>query len=385
MCSRPGGPGRSGGPGGERLLVGRVLWTRREAGLKSKTRPTVAIAAFCVLAIVAMTIACDSGPTTPTPDGPKIVCPAALTVPSATGGSVVVDYPKPSATGGAGPVTITCRPAAGTSFPPGTTSVTCSAVDSNQKAASCSFNVTVAKTPQIALTKFLAFGDSITEGKSGDSCGANIPGATNCSLVTTMNPLERLRALKEIFAELEESPAAYPHVLLDMLTRRYTGQTITMPNEGFGGELVSNGRTRLHDLFTSNSAAMAAQVLLLQEGANDMNVETPIAQYVDNLRAMVQEGRRRGMRVFVGTLLPQREHGCRAYDYCDGKYDTITANIAIRSMAAVEGATLVDLYPVFDGQTNTLLGLDGLHPTVAGYLKIAETFFAAVRQQLDVP
>ena len=298
---------------------------------------------------------------------------------------MVVDYAKPSATGGAGPVTITCRPAAGTSFPPGTTSVTCSAVDSNQKAASCSFNVTVAKTPQIALTRFLAFGDSITEGKSGDSCGANIPGATNCSLVTTMNPLERLRALKEIFAELEESPAAYPHVLLDMLTRRYTGQTITMPNEGFGGELVSNGRTRLHDLFTSNSAAMAAQVLLLQEGANDMNVETPIAQYVDSLRAMVQEGRRRGMRVFVGTLLPQREHGCRAYDYCDGKYDTITANIAIRSMAAVEGATLVDLYPVFDGQTNTLLGLDGLHPTVAGYLKIAETFFAAVRQQLDVP
>jgi lysophospholipase L1-like esterase len=341
------------------------------------------------LAMGSAFISCDSGPTGPSANGPTITCPAAQTVPSSTGSGVMVDYPKPSLNGGTAPVTLTCKPAAVTSFPPGTTSVTCSAIDANQKLASCSFNVTVVKTPQIALTKFLAFGDSITEGKDGDTC--NGPGASSCPPPTTTSLSERLLALRKSFAELEASPAAYPHVLKDMLQSRYTGQTITMPNEGFGGEMVGDypgvpgGKTRLHGLLATNSTATGAQVLLLQEGANDMNQNTPISSYIADLGSMVRDGRTRGMRVFVGTLLPQRPHGCRAYDWCDGRHDTVTANAAIRSMAATEGATLVDLYPVFEGQTNTLLGLDGLHPTVAGYLKIAETFFAAIRQQLDVP
>jgi len=346
------------------------------------------LAVVIVLAFVSAT--CDSTPTTPTATGPAITCPPAQTVASATGGSVTVTYPKPTYTGGAAPVTLTCRPDSGTTFPTGTTSVGCTATDANQKSSACSFIVTVTKAPQIAATKFLAFGDSITEGKDGSTCTA-VPGASNCTLTTTMNPLERMRALRKMFAELEASPAAYPHVLRDMLASRYTSQTIEMVNEGFGGEVVGDqpgipgGRTRLHILLTTNPAAMASQVLLLQEGANDMNIATPTASYIEDLRAMVREAKGRGMRVYLGTLLPQRQGGCRAYDYCDGKDDTVVANNAIRSMATAEGATLIDLYPAFSGQTSTLIGFDGLHPTVLGYSKIAETFYGIIRQQLDVP
>jgi hypothetical protein len=46
---------------------------------------------------------------------------------------------------------------------------------------------------------------------------------------------------------------------------------------------------------------------------------------------------------------------------------------------------LVDLYPVFEGNLDTLLGPDGLHPTEAGYQKMAETFFATIRERLEVP
>jgi lysophospholipase L1-like esterase len=46
---------------------------------------------------------------------------------------------------------------------------------------------------------------------------------------------------------------------------------------------------------------------------------------------------------------------------------------------------LVDLYQVFDGQTDSLLGPDGLHPNDAGYHKMAETFFTAIRDRLEVP
>ena len=52
-------------------------------------------------------------------------------------------------------------------------------------------------------------------------------------------------------------------------------------------------------------------------------------------------------------------------------------------MAAAEGSVLVDLYQGFAGQTDTLLGPDGLHPSEGGYQKIAEMFYDAIRQRLE--
>jgi hypothetical protein len=46
---------------------------------------------------------------------------------------------------------------------------------------------------------------------------------------------------------------------------------------------------------------------------------------------------------------------CRGYDFCDGVNDTVTTNARIRSMAALEGAVLVDLFTVFEAETATLL------------------------------
>ena len=60
-------------------------------------------------------------------------------------------------------------------------------------------------------------------------------------------------------------------------------------------------------------------------------------------------------------------------------------NDLIRGMAAAEGAVLVDLYQAFDGQIDTLIGADGLHPNEAGYQQMAETFFTAVRARLEMP
>jgi len=59
------------------------------------------------------------------------------------------------------------------------------------------------------------------------------------------------------------------------------------------------------------------------------------------------------------------------------------ANTQIRALAAAEGVILVDLYPAFAGSTDTLIGPDGLHPSEAGYQKMADTFYAAVTQRLE--
>ena len=59
-------------------------------------------------------------------------------------------------------------------------------------------------------------------------------------------------------------------------------------------------------------------------------------------------------------------------------------NDRIRTTAAGEGAVLVDLYSALATDVTRYIGLDGLHPTEAGYQRIAETFDAAVRANLEV-
>ncbi len=56
----------------------------------------------------------------------------------------------------------------------------------------------------------------------------------------------------------------------------------------------------------------------------------------------------------------------------------------MRALAVSEGVPLVDVYGAF-GNDLTLIGADGLHPNAQGYAKIADTFFAAIRQTLETP
>jgi lysophospholipase L1-like esterase len=63
----------------------------------------------------------------------------------------------------------------------------------------------------------------------------------------------------------------------------------------------------------------------------------------------------------------------------------VTANAAIRALAASENAILVDLYPAFQGQVETLLTFDGLHPNETGYARMADVFFEVIRARLEVP
>lgn len=78
---------------------------------------------------------------------PAITCPANVTAaapvtcPPAT--SLVVTYPAPMVSDNCPGVTSMCVPASGSTFPLGTTTVTCTATDTSGNTASCSFTVTV--------------------------------------------------------------------------------------------------------------------------------------------------------------------------------------------------------------------------------------------------
>jgi lysophospholipase L1-like esterase len=169
---------------------------------------------------------------------------------------------------------------------------------------------------------------------------------------------------------------SYPHRLLTLLADRYTAQTIEVYNAGFAGKRAAADRGRLSDALNETKP----EVLLLLHGVNDLNRdgEAGIRRMIGSLEQLIDEATGKGVRVFVATLPPQRdddESKGRAAAFLD------KVNEEIREMAPDEGATLVDLFARMD---LSLIGRDGLHPTEAGYERMAEIWFDALRAAYEV-
>lgn len=202
--------------------------------------------------------------------------------------------------------------------------------------------------PRVGKVRYLAFGDSLTEGV--------VSAPHTQTLVTT--------------------PHAYPARLAEALRARYRDQPeIAVFNEGRAGEFATDGKVRLPDAIKAHSP----EVLLLMEGANDINLfgRRGITRVVVALEDMIKDATRRGQIVFVGTLPRQRPGGRSAggVEFLD------ELNGQIRKTAVEEGATVVDVYSQLD---LSFVGEDGLHLTEAGYVRLAEIFAAAIRQAFEI-
>ena len=84
----------------------------------------------------------------------SITCPADISVTTTNPGGEVVNYSAPTTSGGCAPVTVVCNPPSGSTFPVGTTVVTCTATDGQSNTATCTFTVTVVKFQSITGMKF---------------------------------------------------------------------------------------------------------------------------------------------------------------------------------------------------------------------------------------
>lgn len=329
-----------------------------------------------LVAVCGMAGGCIGGGTAPTPvEVLTISCPVAQSAQSVDGNPVAVTYPNPTVSGGQGTVATTCTPATGSRFSLGTTNVTCTAQDSKRQSASCGFQVSVVRVPRLSATRFVAFGDSMTEG------------FVQVCRTTTLTGLSAILEDLQYFKTARPpafSSVSYPVKLQALLSARYTTQSFTIINEGNGGETAAAGALDLPRVLNNN----APQALLLLEGINDIHAGTPtqasaIPTLVTSLRTMVQEGKRRGLTVFLSTLLPERKGACRAFDFTDDIEDVLAANIQIRALAQSENVPLVDMYPAFSGSLTTLLGADGLHPSETGYQKMADVFYDAITRRLE--
>jgi lysophospholipase L1-like esterase len=305
---------------------------------------------------------CGNHPAQPTVSAVAITCPAPITAASADGGPVVVTYSAPVVSGGQAPVTTACTSASGSAFPLGTTTVTCTATDAQRRVASCSLPVTVQRVPRLGVSRIVAFGDSITEG-----------------VVSTCNRITPFMTFRESLLQMPTAADAawsYPNLLQGLLRGYFPAESTVVINRGRAGEEVASGQGRLPTELMNHTP----EVLLLQEGANDVVQGHSPGAIAGSLRGMVQLARMRNTMVFLGTVLPEKASPCRAY-LTPAAVPPV--NDAIRALAASENVPLVDLYAAFGDPPGDLIGPDGLHPTDAGYRLIAETFFNAIQQRLQ--
>ncbi len=329
-----------------------------------------------VLVLAALAGSCAKTPVaptpTPTPIGPPVVsCPASQSLTSPFAAPISVVYSLPSVAGGASPITTSCTPASGATFPLGATTVTCTATDAQQRTSSCSLTVIVTSPPKLRLTKFLAFGDSITYGEDGQA-----------SLTTDSGGVLRFIRSVQLFGR------DYPTVLSNSLKARYTLQVdaIVVSNKGNPGEFAGDSNDSTQQSSVSRFAGLLSgqQVALLMEGSNDVNFAIKDSKALDsaiaNLQKMIRAAKSAGLVPYLATIPPMVPGSTRGV----GAALVSVFDDRVRQLANSEGITIVDVYKAFNGDLS-LLGSDGLHPNALGYQRIADTFFQSISTTLELP
>jgi len=269
--------------------------------------------------------------------------------------STVVVYDSATTSSGAPPVSVSCTPASLSVFPIGATTVTCTATDARQRTGACTFDVTVVAPPTISLTRFVAFGDSMTLGEDGNASASVGP--------TVVFPAAK----------------TYPGVLQRALASRYRAQAIEVDNRGVAGERLSDADTRSR--FSSLVGSGSYDAVLIMEGANDVLVrdDRTIAAAIDSLRRMLGDARSRGVRPYLATIPPEVPGGFRgfAWNYVP------PFNEQVRALAMSEGVDVVEVYQDLVTDTNRFIGADGLHLTEDGNARVADVFFQALKGTLE--
>jgi lysophospholipase L1-like esterase len=219
--------------------------------------------------------------------------------------------------------------------------------------------------PRLARTRFLAFGDSLTLGEVTTPVSGILP------LPSAGQP--------HIAGPMVVVPAAaYPTQLLSLLNARYVAQrpVTTVINAGKGGEHAHEGAAR----FSATFSATLPEVVLLWEGVNSLilyGTDLPLLA----LTEMTTEAQARGARVFVANMPPTRP----GFRNSQSILRLQEMNEKVKAMAAAQGAVLVNMYDALLPDVDAVIGNDGLHPTEAGYRRIADVFYAAIRAELEVP
>jgi lysophospholipase L1-like esterase len=215
--------------------------------------------------------------------------------------------------------------------------------------------LTIAPPQAIGVTRFVAFGDSITWGAQSNY------------------------DLRSIFAA---AGGGYAERLQAGLNAYHAPQQFVVFNEGVPGEWASDPRTlpRLRAAITNRQA----QAVLLLEGINDLSSGAGVSRTVSALGQLVTAATSMGVPVAIATMYPtyvsvSPEGSVRP----NGASEVAAFNAQIRQFAVGRmNVRLVDLESVMNNRS--YVGNDGIHLNDAGYDVMASQFLAVIEAAYPV-
>jgi lysophospholipase L1-like esterase len=197
-------------------------------------------------------------------------------------------------------------------------------------------------------TRYVAFGDSITEGFGDDE---------------------------------RPDGQGYP-ARLEVLLQR-AGEDAEVLNRGLGSERTMEGLTRLDDVLAQDGG----DVLLLMEGTNDISRAVSLRTIRFNLDEMARKAEAAGLEVVHATCIPRLPRA----RFDSDNVQTRRLNQRIRDLAGTTERRLVDPFEELIDVPNLfsryyIPGSDPVgHPNPEGYDLLAQIFFDALQDVDTVP
>ena len=141
------------------------------------------------------------------------------------------------------------------------------------------------------------------------------------------------------------------------------GREAVVKNWGKGGETTDHGASRVDIVIALDKP----RYMLLMEGTNDLLFLSPDTVR-KNMARMVDISLARGVTPILGTITP------------DSRKDKPISqtNALLRELATQKQIALADHYTAVKDNWSSLTA-DGLHPNSAGYAKMAEVWFDAMK------
>jgi lysophospholipase L1-like esterase len=152
-------------------------------------------------------------------------------------------------------------------------------------------------------------------------------------------------------------------------------------HEGYPGATINDGNNQLANRVNGSIAATDPDIILLMIGTNDVNgnVNNPPSD-LGNLLDQITNDAPDALLV-VAQIVPTRQAGTNARVQA---YNATVATLVQEREAAGKHLALVDMFSPFVADANFATALldDVLHPNDAGYVLMAQTWYAAIENVL---
>ena len=159
-----------------------------------------------------------------------------------------------------------------------------------------------------------------------------------------------------------------------------SGMPFPRNHEGHSGFTIDTdaGHTGISPLVPT-AIGFNPNIVLLMIGTNDINGNVNVGQAPTRLGNLIDAmfTRRQDMLVVVALIVPGRQDSLNARIMT---YNAAIPNLVATRAAAGRHIVSVDMYGAFtrDANYKTTLLADDLHPTPAGYLRMSDTWYAAI-------